>query len=206
MLIKQLSNGLLQSNSFIIGRNGEGVLIDAGAPPQEVLAQAKDLGLKIRYIILTHCHVDHIWYTDELKKLTNAKVCIHQLDANAISDKMQNLSYLMGEPIEIKNPDILLKDGDILTVGDYSLEIIHTPGHSEGGICIRCEEHIFTGDTLFKGSWGRTDFPGGSNSKLLASIHKILDHFDGETVLHSGHGADTTILEERRNNPYKEFL
>ncbi|MEI6602360.1 MAG: MBL fold metallo-hydrolase [Clostridia bacterium] len=207
MKVIQFTNGMLQSNVFLIISEGEAVLIDAGVPTETILNALEEVHATLKYIILTHAHVDHIWYADDLRKaLPDVLLCVHEAESEAIKDRMDNLSYFLGQPIELKPADRLLTEGDTLTCGEVTLTILHTPGHSEGGISIAVEGHLFTGDTLFKGAWGRTDFVGGSNRKLLASIQRLLDMSNGDILVHAGHGADSTVAEERATNPYKGFL
>jgi len=207
IIVKKLEEGLLQSNSFIIVSDGEAALIDAGVQTFSVLQELEELKANLKYIILTHCHVDHIWFADEIRRqFPGVKLCVHLLDSEALTNSKGNLSFMLGDSIVINPADLILNGGEKLQIGKGFLEIIHTPGHSEGGICIAVEGHIFTGDTLFKGAWGRTDFPGGNNGKLLNSIQGILGRFDGNTIIHSGHGLETTVSDEIGNNLYKHFL
>jgi len=197
MFLKCLDTGMFDSNTYILGENGEGAIIDAGASIKEIMQVVNETKLKIKYIILTHGHIDHICSAYELCIKTGAKICIHENEKDWLSNPRLNLSAFVGESTEQEKPQILLKDGDTLEVGGLELEIIHTPGHTPGGICIKVGNDIFTGDTLFRRNIGRTDLPGGNTNQLLESIKTRLLILDDGIIVHSGHGPATTIGEER---------
>lgn len=204
MLIKCIPNNLVQSNVYIVAQNGEGVIIDCGCPFDKLMPIIEKHALKINYIILTHGHFDHIYFMDSIRERTGAKVCIHKMDSEYLADPM--LSGIALFPIDgitsFKPADIVLKDDDILECGDLTYKVMHTPGHTEGGICLLVENNIFTGDTLFKETIGRTDFPGGSHSDIKKSIMNKLYNLPDETIVYPGHGEATTIGHEKRHNPY----
>ncbi|MCR4435418.1 MAG: MBL fold metallo-hydrolase [Clostridiales bacterium] len=202
MVLKCLPTGVFESNCYILGNNGGGVVIDAGVSPEEVDGAVSEEGLKIKYIILTHGHIDHIAYVDEIRDRLKAKVLIHREDAEALTDPRQNLSSLMGSSSSFREADGLLKDGDVLEVGGMELEIIHTPGHTPGGICIKADKLIFSGDTLFKDSIGRTDLGNGNFEVLVHSIKSRLMVLDDTVAVYPGHGDFSTIGHEKRNNPF----
>ena len=152
--------------------------------------------------MLTHAHIDHICKMEEVSKETGALVAVHHLDANALTDPKYNGSTLFGLNYTFSNADILLKDGDILETGGLKYEIIHTPGHSPGGICIKVGKSIFTGDTLFRNSIGRTDLGNGDQDELINSIKNKLMIFSDEVEIYPGHGASSTIGYEREHNPF----
>ena len=145
MVLKRLPTGMLASNCYIIGDSGEGVIIDPGADSGEILKAVEEMGLKIKYIILTHAHLDHICSMDEVREKTGAQVMVHRDDGDALTNSKFNGSMLFGLNKTFKPADILLKDGDIVNVGQLKLEIIHTPGHTPGGICIKTENYVFYG-------------------------------------------------------------
>jgi len=195
----------MDSNCYIIGceETKEGIVVDPGAEGQRILKKVEELGLKVNKIILTHGHVDHIGALAEVQEATGAKVLIHADDAAQLTDASKNLSAFVGQKMSVKAADQLLADNDKIECGKLTLEVIHTPGHTRGGISLRCEPDILiTGDTLFAGSVGRSDFPGGSHSQLISSIKNRLLIFPPETKVFPGHGPSSTIDEEKRENPF----
>jgi glyoxylase-like metal-dependent hydrolase (beta-lactamase superfamily II) len=202
MYIKCFPSGIFGSNCYIIGNEGTGAVIDAGVRGTYIKEEADRLGLAIKYIILTHAHMDHIAYADELKEMFGAKVFIHQADYTLMGDPSYNASVLFGKPKTYSSADVLLKDGDILDLNGMKLEVIHTPGHTPGGVCIKAGDCIFTGDTLFEMSIGRTDFSGGNYGEMINSIKEKLLKLDDNMTVYPGHGPSTTIGCERRYNPY----
>lgn len=202
MIFKCIPTGMFESNCYIVGENGEGVIIDAGVRAEEVKAAVLEAGLKIKYIILTHRHCDHIVAVDELRDSLGARAAIHREDAGGLTNPRLNLSSLVGTPEVYKAAEVVLEDGDVLEAGGLKYEIIHTPGHSSGGICVKVGSLLFTGDTLFKNSVGRTDLGDGDQRKLLSSIQDKLLILDDSTEVYPGHGGATTIGAEKRNNPF----
>jgi len=169
MKVIAMSVGLLGANSYIIYHDvtGEAVVIDPGGDGQTIFNKIRSNQLKAKYILLTHGHFDHIDAVGWLKEKIGAKVAIHRKDASFLEDSYKNLSFSMGiESIQPK-VDIILEHGNSIDIGDLVLRIIHTPGHSPGSISIICKDLVFTGDTLFKGSIGRTDLPGGNLRQSL---------------------------------------
>ena len=205
MILKKLVVGPFASNCYIVGSesNKEGMIIDPGAEAEVILGNVKDLGLDIKSIVLTHGHIDHIGALKEVKEATGAEVAIHSDDAQVLQENsvsaMFGLSYPTPPP-----PDRLLKDGDSIDIGDLHFLVLHTPGHSPGGICLLEQGHkvVFSGDTLFNFGIGRSDLPGGSYSQLINSIHTKLMVLPDNTVVYPGHGPETTIGTERQGNPF----
>lgn len=204
MKIKCLSSGLVQSNVFIVSKNGEGIVIDCGCPPELLLDYTKKQGIKIKHVILTHGHFDHIYYIDQLRQFADVKVHIHQNDLECLSDpKMSGLVLFPVQGVSTFAPaDNILKDGDEIKLENLTFKIIHTPGHTKGCVCILVEGALFSGDTLFKSSVGRTDLPGGSLDELKFSIKEKLYSLPDDTVVYPGHGEATTIGFEKNHNPF----
>ncbi|AEF95100.1 beta-lactamase domain protein [Desulfotomaculum nigrificans CO-1-SRB] len=204
MLIETLPVGNLEANCYIIGcpETDQAAIVDPGDEARRILAQVAKLGLTVSAIILTHGHYDHIGAVAELKKATGAPVMIHRQDSEMLTKPALNLSAWLGEDIELKPADRLLEDGDLIKVGNLTLEVLHTPGHTPGGICLKVGGDVFTGDTLFAQSVGRSDFPGGSHTTLINSIKQKLLVLPDDTMIYPGHGPASTIGQEKRLNPY----
>ena len=208
MIVKQYEVGNFAVFCYLIGdeETQEGLFIDPADDAKRLLGEARSLGLnKIKYIVNTHSHVDHIMGNAEMVKQSGAKLIIHEEDAGAL---VQTPSYLLEMFGATASPpaDIVVKEGDAIEVGNVKLKVIHTPGHSPGGMSLYVDGTVFTGDTLFVGSVGRTDFPGSSWDVLEASIRKKLYVLPGETVVFPGHNygstPTSTIQYERRHNPF----
>ena len=202
MIMKCLPTGILSSNCYIIGDGGEGAVIDPGVKSPEIMAVLESEGLRLKYIILTHVHLDHIIYMEDLRQHYGAPVLVHRLDADALGDPMRNGAGLFGLKTVFKAADICLEHGDVHMTGGQRLEIIHTPGHTAGSICIKAGGSLFTGDTLFRQGIGRTDLEGGNTKDIMESLANRLMSLGDETKVYPGHGTQTTIGYERRNNPY----
>lgn len=202
IVFKRLATGMLGSNCYILGDKGEGVIIDPGADSGEILKIVKSEELQIKYIIITHVHIDHIYFVDEVSEETGAKVIAHQGDAAAFADQRFNGSALFGLNKTFKPADIVVNDGDIIEAGGLQFEIIHTPGHTPGGISIKLKDKVFTGDTLFRMSIGRTDLGNGDQDDLIRSIKSRLFCLDDDTIVYPGHGTTSTIGYEKKHNPY----
>ncbi len=205
MILKLLPLGSFQTNCYLVGSEAtkEGIVIDPGSDPPVILDQVRQLGLKINLIVNTHGHVDHVLAIESIKRTFDAKFAIHEDELPILEQAPAAHATWFGKPSNpIPKPDILLKDGDIIEVGDVKLRVIHTPGHSPGGICLYTAGVVFSGDTLFNFGIGRTDFPGGDHRLLLDSIAKKLFSLPDDTLVLPGHGPDTTIGEERTGNPF----
>lgn len=202
MIIECLTEGFLGSNSYIIASDGEGVVIDCGVPHEQIIEAANKVGIKIKYILLTHGHIDHIIYLDSLRKATGAQVLIHEEDKDMITNPMHNMGIFLGVEGIFKKADGIIKDGDIINVGKETIEVIHTPGHTRGGVCFKLFHNIFTGDTLFKTSIGRTDFEGGNMREILNSIKEKIMIFQDNTIIYPGHGEASTIGYEKKHNSW----
>ncbi|MCX7921928.1 MAG: MBL fold metallo-hydrolase [Clostridia bacterium] len=202
MILEYLTTGMFSSNCYVVGDNGEGVIIDPGANYTEILELVEKSGLKIKYIILTHGHIDHICSVDELRSKIDAKVIMHQDDSEFLTNSLFNGAFMMGRNNAFNPADEFVKDKDVLSVGGLIFEIIHTPGHTPGCICIKVGNTLFTGDTLFKTSIGRTDLAKGDYGAIIDSIKTKLMNLDNEVIVYPGHGDSTTIGFEKRHNPF----
>jgi len=204
MIVDKLELGPFATNCYIVGSESSraGMIIDPADKAKQILKKVEDLGLDIKLIALTHGHIDHIGALKEIKEATGAEVAIHSDDARSLGRK-QPLAIIFGLFYSTPpSPDRLLKDGDSIDVGDLHFVVLHTPGHTPGGICLLGEGVVFSGDTLFNYSVGRADLPGGSYSKLMNSIQTRLMTLPDNTVVYPGHGGETTIGAERNGNPY----
>ncbi len=202
MIMRCLPTGMLTSNCYILGDGGEGAVIDPGVKCSDIIEALEAEGLGLKYIILTHAHIDHIISMESLRSHYGAPVLAHRLDAEAPGDPRMNGAGLFGLKTVYRAADTALEHGDVYTIGGQKLEIIHTPGHTPGSICIKAGDSLFTGDTLFRLGIGRTDLGGGSMEDIIDSLTNRLMALDDETKVYPGHGPETTIGYERRNNPY----
>jgi len=204
MILKKLEVGPFASNCYIVGdeANKEGMIIDPGAEANRILKNVNDLGLEIKFIVLTHVHVDHIGALKEVTEATGAEFAVHADDAKSLQARPSSDMSPFFTPQTPPPPDRLLKGGDSIDVGNLHFLVLHTPGHTPGCICFLGEGVVFSGDTLFNFGIGRTDFPGGSYSQIMNSIHTKLMILPDDTIVYPGHGPDTTIGTERRGNPF----
>lgn len=206
MRITNLPSGALQANTYLaVDENtNEGFIVDPGGYNKVLTKEVRDNDVKIKYIILTHGHSDHICGVNEHKaEFPDAKIVAYKDEEAMLENPNLNQSPGFGVPYSTK-ADILVSDGDELKVGDVTLKFIHTPGHTEGGMCIYVEEAkaLFSGDTLFRQSIGRTDFPGGSYKEIMDSIRKKLFLLPDDTNVFPGHMGTTSIGFEKENNPF----
>lgn len=203
MIVKKLEVGMFASNCFIVGdeESKEGMIIDPGADARAILDSIKTLDLKIKLIVLTHSHMDHIGALAEVKQATGAPIAIHQEEADSL--KRPQFRMMMAPFAKASPPaEVLLKEGDTITIGKISFKVLHTPGHTPGGISLYTKGIVFTGDTLFNFGIGRADFPGSDYDQELKSISEKLMTLPDNTKVCPGHGPDSTIGVERRGNPF----
>ncbi len=204
MILKTLIVGPIQSNCYIIGceRTREAAVIDPGGDADSILITLAKDRLRCVYIINTHGHFDHSADNKRLKEVTGAQLLIHYADAPMILHQSMNRG-MWGTHLENSPPpDRYLNEGDIITFGDISLKVLNTPGHSPGSISLVTDKIVFVGDTLFAGSIGRTDFPGGDHEGLLRNVRKKIFTLGDDVVVYPGHGPKTTVGRERKTNPF----
>jgi glyoxylase-like metal-dependent hydrolase (beta-lactamase superfamily II) len=187
-MLKKMAVGPYQANCYILGCNktNEGAVIDPGDEVFRIVKEISRSGLRIGHILITHGHFDHTGGAKELKDITNAPVWIHPLDEGGLGF----------------SPDGHLFEGQEIQVGSYSISVIHTPGHSQGAVCFYAPGALFTGDTLFAGSVGRTDFPGGDHNRLISGVVNKLFPLGDDLRVYPGHGPVSTIGQERLHNPF----
>ncbi|MHB8918369.1 MAG: MBL fold metallo-hydrolase [Desulfocucumaceae bacterium] len=204
MIFAGISVGPMDNNCYIIGceETREAAVVDPGAEGGKILRKLEELKLNCRLIILTHGHADHLGALGQVQEATKAQVLIHSDDADMLTSPGKNLSVFTGGSLKFKPSDRLLKDGDTVDVGKLQLKIMHTPGHTRGGISILAGDKLITGDTLFAGSVGRSDFPGGNHDQMIKSIKEKLLVFAPETPVYPGHGPASTVGGEARYNPF----
>jgi glyoxylase-like metal-dependent hydrolase (beta-lactamase superfamily II) len=202
LIVRKLVVGPYASNCYIVGseETKEGMIIDPGADAKEILRAVAKLGLTIKLIVLTHRHPDHVGAAAPVKKATGAPVAVHAECAKYLP---QSSSYLYEPPFEAAPyPDRILKEDDSIDVGGLHFTVLHTPGHTPCGISIYGEGHVFTGDTLFNYGIGRYDLIDGDYHQLINGIKTKLLTLPPETIVHPGHGPDSTISTEKRANPF----
>ena len=199
-ILKALPVGAIAANCYIFGcaETKEAVIIDPGAEDREIKGQVAELGLSPKCVINTHGHGDHIGANSKM----GLPIFIHASDAQCLTNPVKNGSEMIGFPITSPPASRLLENGDTIEVGDLVLEVLHTPGHTQGSICLRFEDVVFTGDTLFAEGVGRTDLPGGSEVELMRSIKEKLFTLPDDTKVYPGHGPATTIGHEKGHNPF----
>ena len=205
LMVRGIVVGVFAENCWVIGsrRTREGIVIDPGAQPEEILALAKDMGVNVKVIANSHAHLDHILGVRGIQQATGAKFLLHEQDLEIARGAAQAAAHMMGETIEPPpDPDAFLSDGDEVEVEGLKLKVIHTPGHTQGSISFYTEGMLFSGDTLFRGSIGRTDLPGGNFDQELASIVDRLLALPDDTVVLPGHMQETQIGHERQTNPF----
>ncbi len=196
--------GLLETNCYLVSDTSslETLVIDPGGDSEKIIKAIKNKGLKPAAIVNTHGHADHTGANETIKKTFGIKIYIHRLEAEFLKDPFLNGSSLLpGSMASVSTADVLLEDGSELTAGGLVFKVVHTPGHTPGGICLALRGAIFTGDTLFRGDIGRSDLAGGDEEALARSL-KIFSKYPPATVIYPGHGPKSTLEHEFSDNPY----
>ncbi len=204
MKLHTLVLGALGTNCYILAdeTTKDAIVIDAPDSPEKILCCINENGYHLTGILLTHGHYDHILALRTLKEVTRAPILVHRNGKPFLMDGISNLCHYVGIDWTPVEPDVLLDEGDTITVGTLSFRVLHTPGHTSDCICLTGEGIVISGDTLFLGSIGRVDHPTGSMVQEISSIKEKLMPLPDETVVYPGHGPSTTIGRERRENPY----
>lgn len=204
MIIRQLAVGPLQANCFIVGcdKTNEAVVIDPGGDADKILMTLAQNKLTLKAILNTHGHFDHVEGNKSVKDASDADIYIHAEDAPMLQ-MVSSLAASFGLTMENSPPaDKYLKEGDVITFGAQSLKVLHTPGHSPGGVSFVAPGVVFVGDTLFAGSIGRTDLPGGDYNALITAVREKIFTLGDECVVCPGHGPETTVGREKMYNPF----
>jgi glyoxylase-like metal-dependent hydrolase (beta-lactamase superfamily II) len=214
LVVETFPVGPLQCNCTILGdpESGKAIVVDPGGDHEKILARLKVLGLKVETLLHTHAHLDHILATRAMKEATGARIHLHKGDLTLYQGLVDQAARLLGMGMPLARPDpplpvdSFLEDGDAVTTGGLEIEVLHTPGHTEGSCCFGLphpeQDLLVAGDTLFRGSIGRTDLPGGDSDKIVKSIKNRLYTRDEATRVITGHGPETTIGFERHANAF----
>lgn len=194
----------IETNTYLVVNGGRAFVVDPGGDAEKLFAASVECKAQIEAVLITHAHFDHIGGVAELQRLVaenggDVKIVMHKADADKIKS-FKNLAFSAGKTVEPFTPDVLLSGGETLNAAGIEIKVIHTPGHSEGGVCYMSGDKIFVGDTLFFMSYGRTDFYDGNFQKLKNSILNKLFRLNGNFTLLPGHGDPTTLEFERKNN------
>lgn len=206
MILETFPVGPLQCNCTLLGDQaaGEAIVIDPGDEVSRIYKRINDLGLKVKQILVTHAHIDHVGGALRLKRLTGAPILLNENDMPLLQMMAQQAAWIGVAPPETASPDESLNDGMRIGLSAYPAQVLHTPGHTQGSVCLHFVplKMVIVGDTLFAHSIGRTDLPGGDYGQIIDSIHNRLLTLPDETHVIPGHGPATTIGEERRANPF----
>lgn len=196
-----ITTSKMQENIYIFVKGNQAIIVDPGDDYEKIVELIENQKLELKYILLTHGHGDHIGAVNKLKEKYDLKVYAHKDEKNLLEDTSLNVSNMLGNPVTVK-ADVLIDEESIIDFEGLDIRVIHTPGHTQGGVCYYFDNKLVSGDTLFKGSVGRSDLPTGNQDLLIKSINEKLMNLPDETQVLPGHGDITTIGYERENNPY----
>ncbi|MCU0589149.1 MAG: MBL fold metallo-hydrolase [Syntrophobacteraceae bacterium] len=208
MIFETFMVGMLQTNCYLVGdeHSRKAVVIDPGGDSQRIARRLREEGLELSAILNTHAHFDHVMECWMLKSLTGGEIIMHPGDEGLLSDRMVGMGAVMKSAVDLAacSIDRQVRGGDQIEIGSLIFHVIETPGHTPGHVSFHLprEKMIFVGDTLFAGSIGRTDFPGGSYDQLIRSVREKIFTLPGETLVYPGHGPETTVDRERTTNPF----
>ncbi len=207
MIIKTLAVGPIMANCYIVGceNTKQAAVIDPGDDTDKILMALADAKLTLKYILNTHGHFDHVGGNRRMKDATGAELLIHAEDASMLASLPQAAASFGLSADSSPPPDKTIDEGDTITFGEITFKVLHTPGHSPGGVSFHADSIVFVGDTLFAGSIGRTDFAGGDFNTLIASIKNKLIPLGDDVTVYTGHGPTTTIGQEKRSNPFLQM-
>ncbi len=205
MNLRSMVLGPVETNVYFVQNRAtkEMFLVDPAADPSRIIERINEMQGTLKGILLTHGHFDHIQAVPELKERYQVPVYADGAEIPMLSDPNVNMTGAYGKACAI-NPDVVLSDGEEFTLAGFAVKTLHTPGHTKGSCCyyLKEEKTLFSGDTLFCRSVGRTDFPGGSTREMMVSLHRLLDELPGDTDVYPGHDEATTISDEKRYNPF----
>ncbi len=202
MILRKFVVGDMGNNNYLVADNGEAALIDCTGLIPELDSVLKELNVELKYIFLTHAHFDHIGGIKKVQEKHDCKVYLHEDDKKTLDTTNDFLQAVGMEPMDIPNVDVWLKDGDKVHVGNEEYDVIHLPGHTPGGVGYKINNMLFSGDTIFMNSVGRTDLPGGNAEVLRNSIKDRVFSLDDNTIIYPGHGSDTSVGFEKKYNSF----
>lgn len=205
MVLETIVTGYIEENCYLAGDKNELLVIDPGDWADAILSKIASENYRVKYIVLTHCHYDHIGAAAKVKEATGAQIVICEKEkANYLNPDVSMMGHF-GADNEVVPPDITVSEGDAIVSGEFSFKVIETPGHTSGGMCLLCGDVLFSGDTLFRRGIGRVDLPTGSMKQIISSIKDKLFSLPDETRVYCGHGPDTTIEYEKKHNEIYEW-